>query len=104
MAHWHWRAEFEGLLAVAEVLRNRSPAMRGRALPGPVDYEQIPALAERGEARIQAFFQALDSRLADRPFLAGEHFSVADLTAVVAVDFARAARQRPDERHPHLLR
>jgi glutathione S-transferase len=104
VAHWHWRAEFEGLLAVAEVLRNRSPAMRGRALPGPVDYEQIPALAERGEARIQAFFAALDARLADRPFLAGEAFSVADLTAVVAVDFARAAKQRPDARHPYLRR
>jgi glutathione S-transferase len=104
VAHWQWRAEFEGLLAVAEVLRNSSPAMRGRALPGPVGYDQIPALAERGVVRLQQFFAALDTRLADRPFLAGEHFSVADITAVVAVDFARAAKQRPDERHPQLLR
>jgi glutathione S-transferase len=103
VASWHWRAEFEGLLAVAEVLRNRSPAMQGRALPGPHSYAQIPALADRGEARLQAFFDTLNARLADRTWLAGEHFSVADITAVVAVDFARAARQRPDARHPHLL-
>ncbi|MBN8489743.1 MAG: glutathione S-transferase [Burkholderiales bacterium] len=104
VAHWHWRAEFEGLLAVAEVLRNSSPAMRGRALPGPVDYAQIPELAERGVARLQQFFAALDTRLADRPFLAGEHFSVADITAVVAVDFARVVRVKPGEQHPNLLR
>jgi glutathione S-transferase len=105
VAHWHWRAEFEGLMAVAEALRNGSPAMAGRALPGPVDYAQIPALAERGVQRLQQFLTALDARLADRPFLAGGFFSVADITAVVAVDFARIVKVKPDEaHHPQLLR
>lgn len=105
VAHWHWRAEFEGLMAVAEALRNGSPAMAGRALPGPVDYAQIPALAERGVQRLQQFLAALDARLADRPYLAGDFFSLADITAVVAVDFARIVKVRPDEaRHPQLLR
>ena len=36
VASWQWRAEFDGLFAVAEALRNSSPAMAGRALPGPV--------------------------------------------------------------------
>ncbi|MBI3154408.1 MAG: glutathione S-transferase [Burkholderiales bacterium] len=105
VASWHWRAEFEGLLAVAEVLRNSSPAMAGRALPGPVDYAQIPALAERGMQRLQQFLQALDTRLADRTFVAGERFSVADITAAVAVDFARIVKVKPDAGlHPNLLR
>lgn len=105
VASWHWRAEFEGLLAVAEVLRNSSPAMAGRALPGPVDYAQIPALAERGMQRLQQFLQALDARLADRRFVAGERFSVADITAAVALDFARIVKVKPDVgRHPNLLR
>lgn len=104
VASWHWRAEFEGLLAVAEVLRNSSPAMAGRALPGPVDYAQIPALAERGMQRLQQFLQALDTRLADRRFVAGERFSVADITAAVALDFARIVKVRPDAAlHPNLL-
>jgi glutathione S-transferase len=105
VASWHWRAEFEGLLAVAEVLRNGSPAMAGRALPGPVDYAQIPALAERGLQRLQRFIAALDARLADRPCVAGGRFSVADITAAVAVDFARIIRVQPDaQQHANVLR
>lgn len=104
IATWHWRAEFEGLMAIAEVLRNSSPAMANRALPGPVNYAQIPQLAERGLARVGQFFADLNARLAQRDFIAAQQFSIADITAVVAVDFARIARVKPDERHPHLLR
>lgn len=104
VAGWHWRAEFDGLMAVAEVLRNVSPALVNRALPGPVAYPQIPELAQRGQARLAAFFQALNERLKDRPFVAGDRFSIADITAVVAVDFARAVKVRPGAEHPHLLR
>jgi glutathione S-transferase len=104
VAGWQWRVEFEGLLAIAEALRNGSPAMANRALPGPVDYPQIPALAERGLARARQFFATLDARLADRTFVAGERLSVADITAVVAVDFARVIKLRVDEQVPNLQR
>ena len=104
VASWNWRIEFEGLQAIAEALRNGSPAMANRALPGPVDYAQIPALAERGRARVLKFFEALDARLASRDFIATDRFSVADINAVVAVDFARVVRVKPGEEHPHLLR
>lgn len=104
IASWHWRAEFEGLLPVAEALRNSSPAMANRALPGPVNYAQIPQLAERGLARLQQFFVTLNEQLADREFIAAQQFSIADITAVVAVDFARIVKVKPDARHPHLLR
>ena len=104
IASWQWRVEFEGLMPIAEVLRNTSPAMVDRALPGPVNYAQIPALAERGLARLQHFLVVLNERLAQREFLAANQLSIADITAVVAVDFARIAKVKPDERHPHLLR
>jgi glutathione S-transferase len=104
IASWHWRAEFEGLLPIAEALRNSSPAMANRALPGPVNYAQIPQLAERGLARVRQFFADLNARLAEREFIAAQQFSIADITAVVAVDFARIVKVKPDERHPHLLR
>ena len=104
VASWHWRIEFEGLMAIAEALRNGSPAMANRALPGPVDYAQIPALAERGVARLQQFFATLNQRLADREFVATPRFSIADITAVVAVDFARVVKVKPGEQHPHLQR
>ena len=104
VASWNWRMEFEGLLAIAEALRNSAPAMANRALPGAVDYPQIPALAERGLVRVGQFFQLLNERLAGRDFIATDRFSVADITAVVAVDFARVVKHKPGEQHPHLLR
>jgi glutathione S-transferase len=104
IASWHWRIEFEGLMAIAEALRNSTPAMAGRALPGPVGYAQIPELAQRGLARVQQFMVALDERLAGRDFMAADRFSVADITAVVAVDFARVVKIRPGEQQPNLLR
>lgn len=104
VASWNWRVEFEGLLAIAEALRNSAPAMANRALPGHANYAQIPALAERGLARVDQFFDMLNTRLAGRNFVAGEHFSVADITAVVAVDFARVVKRKPSEQHPELVR
>lgn len=104
IASWQWRVEFEGLLAIAEAFRNSSPAMVNRALPGPVNYPQIPELAQRGSARVLAFFAALNTQLQDSEFIAAQQFSVADITAVVAVDFARVIRLKPDDRYPHLLR
>jgi len=104
IASWNWRVEFEGLMAIAEALRNSAPAMANRALPGPVDYAQIPELAQRGLARVQQFFVTLNDRLAGRDFIAADRFSIADITAVVAVDFARVVKVKPGEQHPHLLR
>jgi glutathione S-transferase len=104
VASWNWRIEFEGLMAIAEALRNGSPAMANRALPGPVDYAQIPELAQRGVARVQRFFADLNQQLAGQDFVAAGQFSVADITAVVAVDFARVVKVRMGDQHPHLLR
>jgi glutathione S-transferase len=104
VASWNWRVEFEGLMAIAETLRNSSPAMADRALPGPVNYAQIPELAQRGVMRVQKFFETLNERLAGREYLATDRFSLADITAVVAVDFARVARVKPGEQHPELVR
>lgn len=104
IASWNWRVEFEGLLAIAEALRNGSPAMANRALPGPRDYAQIPELAQRGQERVRDFFDVLEERLQGRGFVATDRFSIADITAVVAVDFARVVKIKPGEQHPHLQR
>ena len=104
IASWNWRVEFEGLIAIAEAMRNSTPAMANRALPGPVDYPQIPELAQRGLTRLQRFFDTLDARLAEHEYIAADRFSIADITAVVAVDFARVVKVRLGEAHPHLQR
>ncbi len=104
IASWNWRIEFEGLMAIAEALRNSAPAMVNRALPGPVDYAQIPELAARGLQRVQHFMNMLDTHLAGREFIAANQLSIADITAVVAVDFARVVRIKPSDQHTNLLR
>ncbi len=104
IASMNWRMEFEGLLAIAEAMRNSAPAMVNRALPGPVDYAQIPELAARGLQRVQHFMDMLDAHLAGREFIAADQLSIADITAVVAVDFARIVRIKPSDQHTNLLR
>ena len=66
VADWHHRIERQGFWAVGDAFRNSAPGLIGRALPGPDDYEQIPALAERGRARTARFFGMLDRHLAGR--------------------------------------
>ncbi len=104
IASWNARIETEGLAAAAEALRNSAPQMAGRALTGAANYEQIPALAQRGAARLRAFFDMLDRHLAGRAFVATDRFSLADITAVVTVDFARVVRVKATEDHVHLTR
>ena len=88
VAAWQSRVEREGFWAVAEAFRNSTPGLKGRALSGPDDYEQIPALAERGRTRVARFFTAIDRELADREFIAGDRYTIPDITALVTVDFA----------------
>lgn len=91
---WNAICEQQGGMAIAEVLRNSHPAMKGRAMPGALDLEQIPQLAERGQRRVAAFFEVLERRLSDNAYLAGENFSVADITGYVFVSFARVIKAR----------
>ncbi|WP_273147927.1 glutathione S-transferase family protein [Oceanicaulis alexandrii] len=97
VAEWVWRSEFEGLISVMEVLRNTSKSMKDRALPGPDPVPQIPELAERGMMRGQRFFKTLDARLSETPWLAGDSFSFADITAFVFVEFAAWVKMVPGE-------
>jgi glutathione S-transferase len=73
---------------VAEIFRNGNPAFAGRALPGPVDLEQIPELVERGKIRLAEGFRMVDSALADSAFLAGDNFSLADIDLMIVCEFA----------------
>jgi glutathione S-transferase len=93
---WNRRAELEGFLAVGEAVRNGEPRFAGRALPGTRDVAQIPALVERGKAAALRFYAKLDRQLANE-FVAGPRFTIADITAFIAIEFGtRAAITVPD--------
>jgi glutathione S-transferase len=89
---WQRRAELDFFFPIALAFRHSHPAMVEMEKP------QIPQLVELNRPRALAFARFLDSELATRRFLAGEFFSIADITAEVAADFAAPARIKfPDE-------
>lgn len=88
IAMWDRRVEQEGFASVIEAVRNFVPGLKGRAIAGPHDYEQIPALVERSKLRLTNFFNDLNIRLEASRFIAGDSYSVADITGLAAVDFA----------------
>jgi glutathione S-transferase len=95
VAMWERRAELEGFATVMEAIRNSAPGLKGRAIAGPHDYEQIPELAERSKLRVKNFFADFDDRLREAAFVAGQRFSVADITTLVTVEFAAKAINCP---------
>ena len=101
---WQREVERNGFYAVMEAFRNWARGLKGRALPGPYDYEQIPALAERGRLRVGHFFNQMDARLAQSEFVAGPSYSIADITALVTVDFAAGTKLPIPEDCTHLRR
>jgi glutathione S-transferase len=101
---WNAKIEQQGLLGMAEALRNSSERMQGRALPGPDNYEQIPALAERGRARVAAFLLRLDEQLAGQEFVSGDIYTIADITALVLVEFAAWLKISPPDTASELRR
>jgi glutathione S-transferase len=88
VASWNSKIEGECFMAIAEVLRNTARGMVDRALPGPHNYPQIPELAERGRMRLPHFFDRFEAHMQGREWVAIDQFSLADITAGVALDFA----------------
>jgi glutathione S-transferase len=88
---WNRRAELGLLLSVAQAFRHLHPAMAQMEVP------QVSAWGEANKPRAQEVLKYLDEELAGRRFIAGDDYSVADITALVAVDFMRPARiERPE--------
>src|SRR5690242_2754819 len=83
---WQRRVEFHLLAIVSHVFRHLHPFMAQLEVP------QVAAWGEANKPRVLDFLAFLDGELKTRPYVAGPHFSVADITAVVAVDFMKPAK------------
>src|ERR1700693_5960577 len=101
---WERRAELEGFAAVMEGVRNKIARLKGRATAWRHDYEQMPALVERSVLRVKNFFADLNERLGQVPFVAGERYSAADITALGTGAFAEALYLSIPDEHAALKR
>jgi glutathione S-transferase len=82
---WNRRAELNLYQAVSAVFRHLHPSMRELE-------RQVPEWGEANKPRVYEFLEFLDRELKDRLFLAGDRYTVADITALVSVDFMRPAK------------
>lgn len=89
---WQRRMELNLLFPVTQTFRHLHPTMEHMEVP------QIAAWGEANRPRVLEMLSLLDTELASRPFVAGIDFTIADITAMVAVNFMKPARiERPDD-------
>ena len=88
---WERRCALEGSASIEEIFRNSHPLMVDRGLPGTNEpVPQIPALVHRGQTRLRRFFEKIDQRLSECRYVAGDRFSIADISLFCALEFGRA--------------
>ncbi|MEP9353939.1 glutathione S-transferase [Xanthobacter sp. KR7-65] len=95
---WQRRAELDLLIPIMMVLRHLNPGMA---------QAEVPQVAEWGEVnkpKVLAALEFFNDSLADKAYLAGDRFTVADITLLVALDFLRVIRTEVPQDHAHLLR
>ena len=83
------KMEFDGMIAGSEIFRNQHEKFARRSLPGAggETLPAIPALIERGTQTVARFFKWLEIYLGESEYVAGEVYTMADITALCAVDF-----------------
>lgn len=95
---WNRRMEFEIFWPIANVFRHIHPFFKGK-------HAQVAEFGEVSRARALKSLDWLDAELADgRPFIAGDRYTVADITALCGIDFGRVSGIRVGDERPHLLR
>jgi glutathione S-transferase len=95
---WNRRVEFNLLGPVSQAFRHLHPAMKDMEVP------QVPAWGESNKGKAAMFMVFLDGELSRRQFIAGDHFTIADITALVSVDFLKPARVAMPDGLGHLQR
>jgi glutathione S-transferase len=94
---WQRRMEFEVFLPITQVFRNGHAFFKGR-IP------QVPEYGEVCRTHAEQRLAWLDGVLAERPFVAGERYTIADITALCAIDFGRVSNIRITPGQPNLAR
>lgn len=89
---WQRRMELNFLFHVAQTFRHSHPAMKEMEVP------QVPDWAAANPPHVLSMIEMLNGELGHREFIAGDDFTIADITALVATDFMKVARiERPSD-------
>jgi glutathione S-transferase len=83
---WQRRVELHLFWPVSQVFRHSHPAMKAMEVP------QVPDWAEANKPRVLEFLSLLDGELKGRRYVAGDRYSVADITGLVSIDFMKPAK------------
>jgi glutathione S-transferase len=95
---WQRRLEFNLFGTVAQAFRHIHPAMKEWEVP------QVPEWGEANKPKAVEFLHLFDKELAGREFAAGDTYSIADITGLVAIDFMKPARIKVPEECVNVLR
>jgi glutathione S-transferase len=90
-------------IGVQEVFRNSLERYKNRGLPGLKPYEQIPELIERGNHRIENNFELIDKDIKHSLFLANDHFSYADITLYIYLQFAKRVLKKDFSHYQNIM-
>jgi glutathione S-transferase len=91
---WNRRMEFAVLMPIADSFRQRHEFFKGRI-------RQLPDYADLQKLNAEDNLKWLDTELANRRYIAGDRYSIADITAMIAIDFARISKIaiQPDQKN-----
>jgi len=96
---WIRRVELDFMVPLGLAWVHGSPLTKG------VLKERIPAVAEQAREQVRRYYDFLDRELAERAFLAGDEFTMADVVGFTTLEFAeRLNGLPPDEGQAHLRR
>jgi glutathione S-transferase len=94
---WNRRMELNLLGPIARTFQNTSDFFKGRI-------KQFPEYGAAQRETSHQQLQWLDVQIGNKPFIAGDRFTIADITAEVAVDFGEFAGIKPDPALRNLAR
>lgn len=95
---WTRRCEFYLANPIMLNVRHSHPALAA------LEAIQVPQVADYNKLAAEKYMRSLDRRLAEHEFIAEDRFTIADIVAVVGLDFARLIKYRPPEEFTHLAR
>lgn len=102
---WNRRFELDGFLPMLHAVRNHVPMFVGRVIPGTrSDLPQLPEMVQRGKEMFGVFLDRVEPHFADNAFVAGDAFSIADLTGFFTVRMTKPLEMDISASHPNVSR